>query len=228
MECIMVTHKEHTHSTTAHYIVMAQISEPKYADETKFLKTEMAYVERKLIDSGSALTSWISAPSLGFYHREDWEQYAHALEKYGEKLEAYSDAVAAGELLPVKFMVFNSAKTSDTLVNVHVKVTGGKLDYAKKPPQRPTRIDGSSKFWPKLVVPGPGFSRRNVKQTAHTLSAQLSGLGAHDGATLINEIVHLHCGPDTSVHFDIHSTLVDVQTGEVELVHQHPQDQKTT
>jgi hypothetical protein len=62
-----------------------------------------------------------------------------------------------------------------------------------------------------------GFARTGIKITAHEVKADFSTLDSHDGATLINQIVHVHCGPDTQVFYEIRSKNVVRESGEVDL-----------
>ncbi len=202
-------HNEPEHGR--HYLVMAQVCEPKYGDEMKFVAAEKALVARKL-----AAARGISLPKLGFYGQDDWKRYEHQLEKYARQLEEYEEDVDGG-ILPVKFAVYNDAEFSDRGIHVTVKVKGGRVDSVKKPPERPERLDGGRKPWPKLTLPKPGFSRRNVRITPHAVSVVLSNLHAEDGAVLVNQLVHVHCGPETTVHYEVMSHNVAHETGDVEI-----------
>ncbi|HVQ43978.1 MAG TPA: hypothetical protein VMT30_03350 [Candidatus Saccharimonadia bacterium] len=207
--------QHHQPASEPHYLVLAQLCEPNYKAERKFLDAEMAYVERKLDEMRHGWRP--SVPSLGFFSRNDWHKYAHELATYDRQLEHYAAEVDEG-VVPVRFSVINEAEVADTNVHVAVNVKGGRIDAAKKPPARPARLDGSGKGWPKLAVPRPGFSRRAISIKPHTVGAVLSNLGGRDGVGLVNETLHLHLGPDTEVSYVIMSQNVAHETGEVELV----------
>ncbi len=198
---------------TSHYLVMAQVCEPNYDKELQFLKTELDFVERKLASKGPRL----AVPSLGFFGRDDWRGYKHKLEAYARQLERYSDETDAG-VIPVRFMVYNSGEIEDAGVHVRVHVTGGRIDETRKAPARPDRLDGHGGGLPQLVLPKPGFSRRDIKVTAHAMSAVLSDLGPHDGAALANQLVHLHLNDGTEVKYEVMSRNTPQEAGEVELV----------
>jgi hypothetical protein len=197
------------------YSVTAKLCEPDYKAEFKYLRTELAFVERKLAEKRSAFLRRLSVPGLGIFRYEDWRKYHHALELYQKQLKRYEEEVVLG-VLPVKFGVYNDAERTDRLVDVRIQVQNGRVDDKRKPPARPERMDGGSGHGLKLVWPREGgFSRTKIKVSGHEVSAEFSVLGAHDGATLINQLVHVHCGPDTHVGYEVHSKNVAHERGEV-------------
>ena len=206
----MVMHKKHL-EFQPHYWVLAHVHEPDYVTELKFIGAELAVIEHKL---GKANT--ISLPKLGFFSHANWRWYAHRLEDYQEALMHYRDDVAGG-VLPVKFIVHNSGDLPDSGIYVKVKLTNGKIDEKKKVPERPERLDGGGKPWKFKLPKLEGFARDGVKITPHTVVARFSGLKAHDGAVLVNQLVHVHCTEETNVLFQISSRNVPHETGLVEL-----------
>jgi hypothetical protein len=210
-------HQHHTHHSRApkepHYWVMAEVCEPKYAKEIKFLETELAFVRRKLAEHGTR----ISMPSFGFYGHQDWRKYEHKLQHYADQLGQYAEDIQHG-VLPIRFLVYNSAELKDTGIHVSVKVKGGRVDEGKKAPERPERIDGPGKGLPKFLLPRLGFSRTGIKVTPHSVSAVLSDLGSKDGAALMNQVVHVHLGEHTEVTYEVMSHHVSHETGHVEIV----------
>ena len=202
---------EHDDAAEAHYWVMAQLCEPKYEAERKYLNAEMAYVKRALTKRKR-----VSLPVWGFFGHGDWRRYAHQLEQYGEHLAKYQREVEAG-MLPVKFAIYNSAELPDTGIHVKISVKHGKINEGKQAPARPERLDSSGKPW-KIKFPwSRSFKRSGIKVTAHGVNAQFSQLGAHDGATLVNQILHVQCGGQTEVLYQISSRNVPHEKGEVEL-----------
>lgn len=214
----MVVHKENPVPEEPQYIVAAELCEPDYKAEFRYLRAEMAFVQRKLAEPRKGFLARLSLPGLGIFRHEDWRKYHHTLEHYGKQLEDYSEAVVKG-VLPVKFAVYNASGEPDERVAACVRVKNGRMDSKKKPPARPERMDGKQRAsqlklsWPMMT----GFVRRKIKMTEHEISAEFSALEAHDGATLINQLVHVHCGPDTEVVYEIRSKNVPHETGEVEL-----------
>jgi len=207
-------HKEKLAEGDPHYWVMAKVCEPDYAAELKFLKAEIAFVERKLDGPWPAYTDKLSVPVLGILGRNDWLKYHRKLHHYGERLEVYSEEVEAG-VVPLKFAVYNASEHADHHIAIRVRVEDGRIDDKKKAPVRPERIDGSGKSHGlKWLLPSK-FSRRGVKVTGHAVAAEFSQLDGHDGAALITQIVHLHCEPDTDLTYEIRSRNVDHETGEV-------------
>ena len=195
------------------YVVVAKLCEPDYKAERTYLRAELAFVERKL--SEGRHLEWIGLHKLGVLRHEDWQKYHRSLIHYGRALDDYAEAVKDG-VLPVKFSVGNSSREPDKKVNVRVHVIHGRVDAKRKPPTRPDRVDGSKKGsllakWPKITE----FSRRGIQVTPHVVSAELSSLHGHDAAVLINQLVHVHCGPDTDVTYEIHSANVADETGAV-------------
>ncbi len=214
----MVVHEDSFVSEEPHYLVTAKVCEPDYKAEFTFLRAEMAFVERKIAEHRPKYLRWLKLPESGIFRREDWRKYHHALERYGNQLQEYAETVAEGRVLPVKFTIYNDYGRADRRVVVRVRVENGRVDEHKKPPARPERIDanggaGLKLVWPKLT----GFSRRDIKVTGHEVSAELSGLGAHDGATIVRPLLHVHCEPDTRVVYEIHSRNVPQETGDVYL-----------
>jgi hypothetical protein len=206
------------------YSVMAKLCEPDYAAEYKYLRTEMAFVERKLTERRPAFLRWVSAPGLGIFRHEDWRKYHHSLDHYGKQLKKYSEEVIAG-VLPVKFAVYNAGERADHEVAVRVHVKSGRVDEKRKAPARPDRLDGSGSAWPKLKWPElTGFARTKIKVTAHGVAAELSMLHSHDGAVLVNQLVHVHCEPDTRVTYEVRSRNVKHETGDVDLAAPKPAD----
>ncbi len=209
-------HNETTEAAEPHYILAAKLCEPNYETEMKFLETELAFVERKLSERPD-MWSWVSIPALGFFQRKDWRKYRHDLEHYEKQLEKYSEEVANG-ILPVKFAVYNASSVPDEHVAVRIRVEEGRVDEHKKAPARPPRMDApghvGSKFNFTLFA---GFTRRNVKIGPHVVSAELSSLNEHDGAMLVNQLLHIHCGPDTQVTYEVRSMNVVHEAGEVEI-----------
>jgi hypothetical protein len=219
----MVVHK--THHKAAHqdadpvYWVAAKVCEPEYESERKFLVAETAFVERKRVEASRRFLKWLSLPSWGIYGQKDWRNYEHKLDEYGRDLQNYAEDVEGG-VLPVKFAVYNGAKAADVQIRVAVKVEDGRVDTLRKPPERPTRLDGLPKPILKLGLPKfQGFTRRHIKISDHKIAADLSGLGADDAAMLVNQLVHIHCGPDTQVTYEVSSKNIPRETGEVELQH---------
>jgi hypothetical protein len=212
----MVMHKKSHAAEEPHFWVMASMSEPKYETEWKFLAAEQAYVRNKLAEGRPRGLGDVSIPALGFFSHKDWRKYAHQLDKYAEKLADYADDVKHG-VLPVKFSVFNNAGTSAQGVAVHIKVADGRLDEHKKAPERPVRLDGRGKA-AKFKLPAlSGFTRSGITITAHKVSAELSVLAAHDGAAVVNQVLHVHCGPDTLVTYELASRNGVREAGEVEI-----------
>ena len=210
-------HKERPVEVEPHYWVMAKLFEPKYEDEWKFLRAERKVVERKLAEKPSAVLRQLSIPGLGILQRRDWQRYGRALDHYEHQLKLYADEVADG-VLPVKFLAYNRDNRSDKRVHVRVSVQDGRVDTKKKVPERPERIDGNGKpaakwKWPKIGR----FSRSGISITGHTVTAEFSGLGSHDGAVLVNQLLHIHCGPDTEVTYELRSRNVLHETGDVEI-----------
>ena len=196
---------------------MAELSEPKYEDEATYLAAELKYVERMLHAKPARGIGKISWPSLGIFSHKDWKHYEHELRSYAGKLQKYAKNVEEG-ILPVKFSVYNNAATNDRDVEVHLKVTRGRVELGRKVPKRPERLDAHAKPWkPKLPPLGLTFSRSNIKITAHGVGAKLSALGPHDGAALVNQVLHIHCGPETEVNYSITSKNVKHEAGAVEI-----------
>lgn len=210
----MVAHKENSAAEEPHYMVIAKLCEPDYDKEFKFLETELAFVERKMAEPRAKYLGRLSVASLGFFRREDWRKYRQMLIHYGKQLEEYSEAVENG-VLPLKFAVHNNSGRSDRRVVARVLLENGRLDDKEKPPARPERMDGSSPSlklkWPHLT----GFSRRAIAISGHEVKAEFSELGAGEGAVLINQLVHVHCGPDTRATYEVRSRNVAYETGEV-------------
>lgn len=197
---------------------MAELSEPKYGDEWKFLAAELDYVDRMAHTKRPlAKLSW---PSVGIFSRKDWRHYEHELRQYAHKLDKYAKAVDDG-VLPVRFSVYNNADADDRNIQVNLKVVHGRVDFTRKAPERPARLDARPKPW-KLKLPplGLSFSRRNIKLTAHGASAELSALGPHDGAALVNQLLHIHCTAETKMTYELSSRNVQHETGHVELSEQ--------
>lgn len=193
---------------------MAQVIEPDYELEKRYLKAELAFAKRKL---ATTRHSWPSWPNLGILARQDWQHYAHKLETYEHQLDKYAQAVQEG-VLPVKFAVYNPTKHADNSVHVKVKIANGTISQTKQPPSRPERIDKGGHNLPKLTIPKiTSFRRTGVRITEHTISAELSQLNACDGATLVNQLLHVNCGPDTRVSFEISSYNMPHEQGEVML-----------
>jgi len=212
----MVKHKKKPDDEKSHYWVMAKLCEPKYESELAFVRTEVAFAERKIVERKASLFREWSLPAAGFFHHKAWRKYVSALEHYANLLEKYRGEVAGG-VLPVKFVVHNQAEINDERVKVGVHVKNGRVDTDKKAPERPERLDGRGKpnkfSWPKLS----GFSRGGIKITAHTVVAEFSTLGPSDGAVLVNQLVHVHTEPDTLISYQISSRNVAHETGEVEI-----------
>lgn len=198
----------------SNFWIMAQLSEPKYAEELKFLAAELDYVER-MIHRKRPLAN-LSWPSLGIFSRKDWRHYEHQLRQYANKLEKYAQGVDEG-VLPVRFSVYNNAESDDARINVRLKVEHGRVDATRKAPERPARLDARPKPW-KLKLPplGLGFARSQIKITAHGVGAELSALGPRDGAALVNQVLHIHCTAQTKVSYELSSRNVEHETGQVE------------
>jgi hypothetical protein len=213
----MVTHKKDDIGPVADFYVAATITEPKYSAEWKYLKTETAYVERKLESHAGWGWNWISWPGWGLYSHGDWVSYKDKLERYSKQLAKYADDVHEG-MLPLKFSIFNDSDEEDSSIRVKVHVKHGRLDEHRKVPTRPERLDSRGKGWPKIAVPNLlGFTRSGIKITEHMVAAQLSALGSREGAGLITDVIHLHTGPETEVTYEIKSRNVSHEMGEVEL-----------
>jgi len=195
------------------YYVIAQLCEPKYEAEWKYLQTEKAFVKRKLASRGR--WRWVSLPALGVFSAADWRKYGHELDSYAKRLHRYAEDVEEG-VLPVKFAVYNRAARPDGQVRVAVHVEGGRIDERLQAPARPARLDAGAKPWPKLLLPGRGFARSGISITKHSVAAELSQLGGRDGARLIKQLLHVHCGPETQITYEIASRNVAHETGEVE------------
>ncbi|GAC1369275.1 MAG: hypothetical protein NVSMB39_0930 [Candidatus Saccharimonadales bacterium] len=197
------------------YWVTAELSEPKYGDEWKFLAAELDVVERMIHRKRPRYLRNFSLPAVGIYAAKDWRHYEHELHKYADKLDKYTKGVNEG-VMPVKFSVFNNADTQDKDLRIHLKVAHGRVDELRKAPERPARMDAAAKPW-KLKLPAfVGFSRSKIKITAHGVGVNFSGLGPHDGAALIQQILHLHCTSDTQITYEISSRNVEHETGFVE------------
>lgn len=207
----MDKHKHHEHPEPQ-YWVMAEVCEPDYEAEMKFIEAELKFVKRKMTKRRQ-----LSVPAWGFFGRDDWRRYAHELERYEQHLAKYCEEVEAG-LLPVKFTVYNAAELADTGVHIKVKVADGRIDEAKKVPVRPTRLDAGGKPLKFKLPRLSGFSRSGIKITPHAVHVRFSALGPQDGAVLINQTVHLHCEPETAVVYQISSRNVAHEVGDVELV----------
>jgi hypothetical protein len=197
-------------------MITAELIEPDYDAELRYIRTEMEYVERKIAEKGRGLIHKLSWPSVGILSHKDWLAYRRALKHYYEKLLDYADDVEDG-VLPVKFAVHNAANRADQDVALTVLVHGGRIDTAKQPPVRPERADGApgqeaGVKWPRLT----GFRRRDIKISEHSIGVVLSKLGAKDHAMLVNQLVHVHCGPDTDVEYEVRSQNVPHETGPVE------------
>lgn len=209
-------HTKQQAADTPQYWVMAKVCEPKYEDERKFVAAEVAFAERRIAKHKESAFRWVSLPAFGVFHHKAWREYIHSLKHYEQQLGKYQDEVAAG-VLPVKFAVQNAADEADAQVKIRVQVKDGRVDVDKKVPERPERLDGRGKHtkisWPKVG----GFSRSEIKITPHAIVAKFSTLGSNDGAVLVNQLVHLHCGPDTEVTYYITSLNVVHESGEVEL-----------
>ena len=207
-------YKHTSEPAESQYWVTATVNEPKYETEWRFIEAEQAFVERKLAQRRPLKK--LAVPALGIFARKDWQHYHHELESYGHKLEKYQAEVEAG-VLPVKFSVYNRAASVDHEIKVELTVTDGRIDKTKKAPVRPDRLDKRDKPWAlKLPVLG-SFSRKHIKITAHGIGAELSLLGAHDGAMLVNQLLHIHCGPDTEVAYELASHNVVREAGSVEV-----------
>ena len=207
----MVMHKQHELGE-AHYWVSAHVTEPNYVSELKFIDAEMGIIEIKL-----AQRNTISIQKWGFFSHQDWRRYAHKLKAYHEQLIQYRLDVEEG-MLPVKFTVYNSAELPDTGIYVKVKITNGRVYDTKKVPDRPARLDTRGKPWRIKLPRLEGFTRDSIKITPHVLKARFNGLEAHDGAVLINQVLHLHCSEDTNVTYQISSRNIAHETGLVELI----------
>jgi hypothetical protein len=210
----MVTDLQKTTQPTSRYDVVAKLCEPDYKAERRFIRTELAFVKKKLAE-GPRL-EWIGLHKLGALRHQDWQDYHRALLHYDKQMDDYAEAVKDG-VLPVKFDVYNDSKEPDKQIYVRVHVIHGKIDSKRQPPARPKRIDSNKGTSLALKWPKSGdFSRTNIKITPHVVSAEFSALGAHDAAVLINQLVHVHCGPDTDVVYEVHSNNVADETGDVE------------
>ncbi len=213
---IMVMHEEKIDASEPQYVVAAKLCEPNYKAELKYLRAEMAFVERRL-SAPSNVWSWLSIPTLGIFKREDWRKYHRTLDHYGKQLDEYAQSVKDG-VLPVKFAVYNTSKRPDKRILVKVHAEEGRFDVKKQPPARPSRMDPAGHTGTKLSLVWPsGFLRRKILLDAHTVQAELSALEGHDGAVLVNQLVHVHCGPDTTVTYDLSSLNVAHESGEVVL-----------
>lgn len=210
----MVMHEHEAGTGDPQYWVVAKVCEPDYDAELRYLDMELAFVGRKLAKRHHG---WPSLPNLGFFTHHDWKDYEHRLKKYAHQLDAYAEDVEDG-WLPVKFAVYNASGAPDHQIKVKVKVAAGTVSQSRQLPDRPDRLDAGSRPWLKLKLPPfNGFSRRNIKITPHGVAAEFSQLHKGDGATLVNQIVHVHCGPDTHVTYELQSRNVAHETGDVEL-----------
>lgn len=195
--------------------MMAQLSEPKYDAEWKFLAAELDVVERMIAQKRSRALRNLSLAPFGVYSMKDWRKYEHELRSYAAKLDKYAKGVEEG-VLPVKFTVFNDVDEDDKNIRIHLKVMHGRVDELRKVPVRPARLDGKGKPW-KFSLPAlGGFSRGKIKITAHGVGAEFSKLGPHDGAVLVNEVLHLHCTDDTTISYQLSSRNIEHETGQVE------------
>lgn len=211
----MVMHDDKSSTAKSHYAVIAQLIEPNYPVEYRFVEAELAFVSTKTVKRGP----WrpVSIPALGWYSPKDWRRYGHQLVTYAKRLQDYEDEVEDG-VLPVKFAVINETGQADTKIQIKVKVKDGRVDEARKAPERPDRLDARGKPWPKLTLPRlGGFARSAIKFTEHGVTAEFSRLEDDDGAALVNQVFHIHCGPQTQVTFEISSANVKHAVGEVEL-----------
>lgn len=210
---IMVMHDDIQRPARNQYWVMAVLSEPKYATEENFLTAELDYIKRKLAERRLGNLSW---PAMGMFGKKDWRRYEHSLHKYADSLQKYSQQVKGG-VVPVKLTIYNSLASGDHDIRVVVKVTDGRIEITKKAPERPPRLDGNGKSWKKFVLPSlTGFSRKQIKITSHSVGAELSALGPRDGAALVNQVLHIHCGPNTRVSYELSSRKRPHEAGEVE------------
>jgi hypothetical protein len=201
----------------SNYWIMAELKEPDYEAEAKYLAAELKYVERMLHSKAVQGLGQISLPSLGIFGHKDWRHYEHELRGYAQKLQKYARGVEEG-VLPVKFSVYNNTESTDSDVTVKLKVANGRVDELRKVPKRPARLDAHAKPWkPKFPPLGLTFSRSQIKITAHGVGAKLSALGPHDGAALVNQVVHIHCSPETEVTYAVTSRNVEHETGAVEI-----------
>ena len=213
----MVMSKESVSDYESNYWVMAKITEPKYEAESRWVAAERLIIEHKLAHHRRWFKT-ASSPKLGVFSREDWHEYAHELDRYEHKLAAYAQSVKDRGVLPVKFAVYNNSDQTDRTIRIKVDVHYGRVDTKKTPPARPTRIDAQPAH-AKLSLPRivDDFRRRDIRIKPHTIEAEFSKLGPHDGATLINQLVHVHCGPETRVRFEIRSDNVAHESGDVEI-----------
>lgn len=217
----MVMHKNHP-KREPHYMVMAKVMEPDYAAEARYLAAERAYVERELAKKRHWIQNAVAATGLGVLTRDDWKHYKHELDKYESKLADYAEEVRLG-VLPVKFAVYNDHDRADRNIHTSISVTSGRVDAKRTPPSRPDRIDAIKRMKLKIKLPKPGeFSRSNIEISTHKLAAQFSLLGPHDGAVLINQLVHIHCGPETEVEYVVSSQNVHEELGDVSLSQSSP------
>lgn len=213
----MVVHKKEKSANEPDYIVAAKLCEPDYEAEFKYLRAEMIAVDRKLAEDRSGLLHQVSLPKMGIFNEQDWRKYRLELKHYAKQLEDYAIDIMDG-VLPVKFGVYNDASKADHGIKILVRVLHGRVDTHKKPPTRPLRPE--DKFASNLKLSWPrkrnGFSRRKIRIENHEISAEFSTLRAGDGATLINQLIHVHCTPDTVVTYEIKSRNVRHETGDVE------------
>jgi len=198
--------------TVPHFAVTVEAHLPQFDSERLFVVNEKAFAQQevaKLRERSKLLN--VLAPVLGEPKLKDWRDYAHALDQYVDKLNKHEQEIADG-LMPVKFFVINLTDGDDKAIKIQVKIAGGTVHPAQKPPQRPTRIDGPQHVvdWtpssaPSVATVVSGFSRSQVKIGAHAIAAEFSELEAQDSADLVHEVLYIQGDEQTRFTYEITS-----------------------
>lgn len=203
------------------YAVGIKVQNPKLDSERRFIVAEQRHIDEQLVKlTGGSWRTWrpVKVSGLGVFRREDWEEYARALTKYGRQLDQYEEEIAGG-LIPFKIFVGNLGRRTDTAISVTVTVEDGLIREAHKVPERPERLDALRPAWTSRQPQWAGFSgfvRSKIHVGKHELSAQFSRLGAGESAELVRQVLHIQAHENTQLHYAIHSKLVPEVRGEVE------------
>ena len=196
-------------SAGTEYDIALQIIPPQFDSERRFVAAELEYVRKQVAGAGR----WWSAPSLGVYSQKDWHQYAQALEHYAHAMTHYEQEIEQG-WLPFKIHVMNVGPHDDSQVVVKIAVENGAISHHKQLPSRPPRLDGTRGATSKLRLPKlKGFIRYGIKIRRRELSATFSKLETGESADLVRQTLYLHCGSQTTLHYQLNSRLVKDLTG---------------